>query len=90
MKHKASISHDEAMVRELRENPGFAAEYLRAALDRDGRGEVYLACDKELQRKVALKSLRADLTGDKRGVLRVQAGTEGTSGAQSSRHSHDF
>jgi probable addiction module antidote protein len=32
MKHKASTSHDEAMVRELRENPDFAAEYLRAAL----------------------------------------------------------
>jgi len=33
MKHKASISHDEAMVRELRENLDFAAEYLRAALE---------------------------------------------------------
>ena len=33
MKHKASTSHDEAMVRELRENPDFAAEYLRAALE---------------------------------------------------------
>src|ERR1035441_11073315 len=33
MKHKASISHDEAMARELRENPDFAAEYLRAALE---------------------------------------------------------
>jgi probable addiction module antidote protein len=33
MKHKASIAHDEAMVRELRANPDFAAEYLRAALD---------------------------------------------------------
>ena len=33
MKHKASTSHDEAMARELRENPDFAAEYLRAALE---------------------------------------------------------
>ncbi|MBZ5628726.1 MAG: transcriptional regulator [Acidobacteriia bacterium] len=33
MKHKASASHDEAMVRELRANPDFAAEYLRAALE---------------------------------------------------------
>ena len=33
MKHKASTSHDEAMVRELRDNPDFAAEYLRAALE---------------------------------------------------------
>jgi probable addiction module antidote protein len=33
MKHKASTSHDEAMARQLRENPDFAAEYLRAALE---------------------------------------------------------
>ena len=33
MKHKASTSHDEAVIRELRENPDFAAEYLRAALE---------------------------------------------------------
>lgn len=33
MKHKASISHDEAMARELREHPDFAAEYLKAALE---------------------------------------------------------
>ncbi len=33
MKRKASVSHDESMVRELRANPDFAAEYLRAALE---------------------------------------------------------
>jgi probable addiction module antidote protein len=33
MKHKSSISHDEAMVRQLREDPDFAAEYLKAALE---------------------------------------------------------
>ena len=33
MKHEASTSHDEAMVRELRENPDFTVEYLRAALE---------------------------------------------------------
>lgn len=33
VKHKASISHDEAMVKELRERPGFAAVYLKAALE---------------------------------------------------------
>ena len=44
MKHKAGISHDEAMVRELRENPGFAAEYLRAALeDEDEPGVLLVA-----------------------------------------------
>jgi len=33
MKRKASISHDKALIQELRDNPGFAAEYLRAAME---------------------------------------------------------
>jgi probable addiction module antidote protein len=37
MKRKAkditSVSHDECMIRELRANPKFAAEYLKAALE---------------------------------------------------------
>ena len=33
MKRKASISHDDAMVRRIRKNPDFAAEYLKAALE---------------------------------------------------------
>jgi probable addiction module antidote protein len=33
MKRKASISHEKATVRELRANPEFAAEYLKAALE---------------------------------------------------------
>jgi len=28
-----SVSHDEYMIRKLRENPNFAAEYLKAALE---------------------------------------------------------
>jgi probable addiction module antidote protein len=42
MKHKTSISHDEALVRELRENPDFAAEYLRAALEDEDEPRVLL------------------------------------------------
>ena len=42
MKRKASISHDEAVVRELRDNPEFAAEYLRAALEDDDEPSVLL------------------------------------------------
>ena len=33
MKRKPSISDDEATIRELRANPEFAAEYLKAALE---------------------------------------------------------
>lgn len=44
MKKKASISHDEAMIKELREDPEFAAEYLRAALeDEDEPGVLLIA-----------------------------------------------
>ncbi|MEX0675510.1 MAG: addiction module antidote protein [Pirellulales bacterium] len=42
MKRKASISHDEAVVRELRENPRFAAEYLNAALEETDEPHVLL------------------------------------------------
>jgi probable addiction module antidote protein len=44
MKRKASVSHDAAMVRELREDPEFAAEYLKAALeDTDEPGVLLIA-----------------------------------------------
>ena len=33
MKRKPSISHDKALIRELRKDPEFAAEYLKAALE---------------------------------------------------------
>jgi probable addiction module antidote protein len=33
MRRKASISHDEAIVKELRADPEFAAEYLKAAIE---------------------------------------------------------
>jgi len=42
MKLKASISHDEAIVRELKANPDFAEEYLKAALEDAGEPKVLL------------------------------------------------
>ena len=42
MKKSASISHDEALVRELRDNPEFAAEYLRSALEDKDEPRVLL------------------------------------------------
>ena len=35
MRRKPSISHDEAMAKELRENPEFAVEYLRVVLEEE-------------------------------------------------------
>ena len=42
MKNKTSISHDEALIHELRENREFAVEYLRAALEEDDEPRVLL------------------------------------------------
>jgi DNA-binding phage protein len=42
MKRKASISHDEAIIRRLRKDPDFAAEYLKAALEDEGEPRVLL------------------------------------------------
>ena len=42
MKRKASISHDEAIVRRLRKDPDFAAEYLKAALEDEDEPRVLL------------------------------------------------
>lgn len=42
MKRKASVSHNQAIVRELKENPGFAEEYLKAALEDANEPKVLL------------------------------------------------
>jgi probable addiction module antidote protein len=42
MKRQASISHDGAIVRELKENPKFAEEYLKVALEDTDEPKVLL------------------------------------------------
>jgi probable addiction module antidote protein len=42
MKRKASISHDETIIRRLRKDPDFAAEYLKAALEEEDEPRVLL------------------------------------------------
>ena len=41
-KSKAGISHDEAVIRKLRDDPAFAVEYLKAALEDADEPEVLL------------------------------------------------
>jgi DNA-binding phage protein len=44
MKNKITISHDESMIRRLRKDPKFAAEYLKSALeDQDDPGALLIA-----------------------------------------------
>ena len=42
MKNKTSVSHDEVMVKKLRERPRFAAGYLKAAMEDTDEPEVLL------------------------------------------------
>jgi probable addiction module antidote protein len=42
MKDKTSVSHDEMMVKKLRQRPRFAAEYLKAAMEEADDPEVLL------------------------------------------------
>ena len=42
MKRRVSVSHDEAIIRRLRKDPKFAAEYLRAALEEEDEPRVLL------------------------------------------------
>ena len=42
MKSKTSISHNEAVIRKLRDHPAFAVEYLKAALEDADEPEVLL------------------------------------------------
>jgi probable addiction module antidote protein len=48
MKRKASISHDQAIVRELRADPEFAAEYLKEALADSDEPQVLLVALRHL------------------------------------------
>ncbi len=42
MKKQASVLHEDKLIRELRSNPEFAAEYLRAALEDEDEPRVLL------------------------------------------------
>jgi probable addiction module antidote protein len=42
MKRKASVAHEEAIVRRIRKEPAFAAEYLKAALEDEDEPGVLL------------------------------------------------
>jgi len=48
MKRKLSINHDEAIVEELRRDPEFAAEYLKAALEDTDEPRVLLVALRHL------------------------------------------
>ena len=60
MKRRASTSHDEAIVRRLRDDPEFASEYLKAALeDEDDPGVLLIALRHIAQARGVAKVARA-------------------------------
>ncbi len=50
MKHKTSASHNEAIIRRLRKDPEFAAEYVKAALEDNQEPLVLLLALRHLAR----------------------------------------
>jgi DNA-binding phage protein len=48
MKCKASISHDETIIRRLRQDPDFAAEYVKVALEDEDEPRVLLIASRHL------------------------------------------
>jgi probable addiction module antidote protein len=48
VKRKTSVSHDEAIVRRLRKDPDFAAEYLKSALEDTNEPRVLLVALRHL------------------------------------------
>lgn len=69
MKRKASISHDAAIVEELRRDPKFAAEYLKAALDDTDEPKVLLVVLRQLAEAQGGVSKIAKAAGIKRESL---------------------
>ncbi len=48
MKQKTSIPHEEAIIKELRDDPEFAAEYLKAAMEDSEEPRVLLIALRQL------------------------------------------
>lgn len=65
---KTSISHDKALVQELRTNPILAVEYLRAALEDEDNPTVLLLALRRLAEAHGMQNV-AELAGIKRESL---------------------
>jgi probable addiction module antidote protein len=48
MKDRLTVSHDEVMIKRLRKNPAFAAEYLKAAMEDSDEPQVLLVALRQI------------------------------------------
>jgi len=55
MKDKTSVSHDDVMVKKLRERPQFAVEYLKAAMEETDDPEVLLIALRHVAKAAGLE-----------------------------------
>jgi DNA-binding phage protein len=57
MKDKVSVSHDEVMIKKLRKNRAFAAEYLKAAMEDTEESKVLLIALRQVARESLYRAL---------------------------------
>jgi probable addiction module antidote protein len=81
MKRKAkditSVSHDECMIRRLREDPKFVVEYLKAALGDTGKSAVLRIALRRIAEACGGIAKVAKLTGTDRECLRRELSARG-------------
>jgi probable addiction module antidote protein len=80
MKCKTSISQHEATVRELRDNPEFVAEYLRAALEEEDEPGVLLIASRRIAEARGSIAKLAKAAGTERESLYRALSRRGTLG----------
>ena len=71
MKRRASASHDEAIVRRLRKDPDFAAEYLKAALEDEDEPRVLLIALRQLARARGIAKIAKAAGVERESLYRV-------------------
>jgi probable addiction module antidote protein len=77
MKRKTSVNHDDAIVEELRRDPEFAAEYLKAALEDTDEPRVLLIALRHLAEAKGGIAKIAEAAGVKRESLYRALSTRG-------------
>ena len=68
---KASVSHEEIVVRQLRKNPDLAAEYLRAAMEEDDEPAAMLVALRRVAEAIGMAEVAAQAGLKRESLYRV-------------------
>lgn len=74
MKRRASVSHDEWMVRKLRKDRKFAAEYLKAALEENDEPQVLLIALRHLAKAQGIAKVAKAAGVERESLYRALSG----------------